>query len=346
MQPKINRGVMHNIIFLDEFHEVDLKPSDAFQRFLDLTERSILDFFPNNSLQECSCPACGSQETLSQFIKFGFRYLECASCSTLYVSPRPSESAIIRYFTESKAEHFWRDEFIQMTADQRNQKILLPRLQWIEESTLEYFPQAISLADAYTKQPLYLEKLVNAKPFSQKVLLQSFLSQEILQTYPEIKLIMGGISQWKEVKIDVILLFDGIGFAPDVRSLFQTVSNMLPPGGLCFLTTTLSSGFDLQVLWDQSRNIIPPLRLNLFSEAGLLQLINQIGFECIEFSTPGILDVEIVTKAIQSKVSTDFSRFVSYLIKHKDEKTHRLFQEFLQASRLSSYGRLLLRKPR
>ena len=336
---------MHNIVFMDEFHEVDLKPSRALERYLEMTENSIPDYFPGNSLHECQCPACGIHETSSQFTKFGFCYLECISCGTLYVSPRPSESALIKYFSESKAEYFWRNEFIKMTVEKRNKKILTPLLQWIEQSTFEYLPQAISLADAYTKQPLYLEKLVKAKPFSKQLLLQPFLSNETFLNYPEIKRIMGGMSQWKVEKIDVLTLIDGIGFSSDAPALLKTAYNILSPGGLLFLTTTLSSGFDLQVLWEQSKNIIPPVRLNLFSEIGLLQLINETGFECIEFSTPGILDTEIVCKAMQSQSKAEFPRFVSYLMKHKDENTHRLFQEFLQENRLSSYARLLLRKP-
>ncbi|MDC0188248.1 class I SAM-dependent methyltransferase [bacterium] len=336
---------MHNIVFFDEFHEIDLKPSSALKRYLEMTENSIPDFFPANSLHECYCPGCGINETSSQFMKFGFRYLECISCGTLYVSPRPSEGALIKYFSESKAEHFWRNEFIKMTFEKRNTKILTPLLQWIEQSTSEYLPQAISLADAYTKQPLYLEKLVNAKPFSKRFFLQPFLSQEAFVNHPEINRIMGGMSEWKIENIDVLSLIDGIGFSSDASVLLNTAYNLLSPGGLFFLTTTLSSGFDLQVLWKQSMNIIPPARLNLFSEIGLLQLINETGFECIEFSTPGILDTEIVCKAIQSESLAEFPRFVSYMMKHKSEDTHRLFQEFLQENRLSSYARLLLRKP-
>ena len=75
---------MHNIVFFDEFHEIDLKPSSALKRYLEMTEKSIPDFFPGKSLHECQCPACGIHETSSQFTKFGFRYLECISCSTLY----------------------------------------------------------------------------------------------------------------------------------------------------------------------------------------------------------------------------------------------------------------------
>ena len=190
-----------------------------------------------------------------------------------------------------------------------------------------------------------MEKLVNAKPFSKRYFLQPFLSQELFVKHPGIYRIMGGISEWEVENIDVLSLIDGIGFSSDASVLLNTAYNILSPGGLFFLTTTLSSGFDLQVLWEQSKNIIPPVRLNLFSEIGLLQLINEIGFECIEFSTPGILDTEIVCKAMKSQSLREFPRFVSYLMKHKNENTHRLFQEFLQENRLSSYARLLLRKP-
>ena len=110
------------------------------------------------------------------------------------------------------------------------------------------------------------------------------------------------------------------------------------------MTTVLSSGFDLQVLWDKADNLFPPDWLNVFSVEGLNKLIEHHGFECLEFSTPGILDLEHVTKAIEKKPDLDISKFLKYLLVHRGEKTLKAFQEFLQTHLLSSYGRVLLRK--
>ena len=106
----------------------------------------------------------------------------------------------------------------------------------------------------------------------------------------------------------------------------------------------LISGFDLQTLWEDSENLYPPDRLNVFSVAGLKKLFERHGFECLEFSTPGILDVEIVAKALRKKPKCELPRFIKYILQSKNDNIKRAFQEFLQANLLSSYSRILVRK--
>ena len=143
--------------------------------------------------------------------------------------------------------------------------------------------------------------------------------------------------------MDVISLFEVIDHTSDVRDLFETIDKVLRPGGLCFLTAILSSGFDVQVLWEHADNIYPPDRLNVLSVKGFKLLVEKYGFECVEFSTPGILDLEIVRNALKTNEDLSISRFVREIIEGH-ESVQRSFQEFLQQNLLSSYGRILLRK--
>ncbi len=331
---------------MDEFHEGDLKPLEGLRKYFQLIKEGIPEFFPKSELNECSCPACSQSKIAAEFTKYGMRYIECESCNSLWVSPRPSEIALIRYFEESKAEIFWRNEFIHMTDRKRKEKILQPWIRWITESTQEYYANARSIADIHTKQPVYLDELQKIERFQEKVLISPFLSQTVLKEHPSMRVFQEpAIEGLENQQLDVITVFDGLGMTADPFALLSAIFSALAPGGLCFLTTTLISGFDLQTLWDAAENIHPPTRLNIFSDTGLLTLVQKTGFECIEFSTPGVLDLEIVAAEQQKNSSNSIPRFIAYLLKHRDENTHKAFQEFLQAHRLSSYGRLLLRKP-
>jgi uncharacterized LabA/DUF88 family protein len=110
------------------------------------------------------------------------------------------------------------------------------------------------------------------------------------------------------------------------------------------MTDILISGFDLQTLWNQAENVFPPDRLNVFSVEGLKALFARNGFECIEFSTPGILDLEIVDKAMEDHPEIRPPRFLEYVLRNRGVETRQSFQEFLQENLLSSYGRILIRK--
>jgi hypothetical protein len=99
----------------------------------------------------------------------------------------------------------------------------------------------------------------------------------------------------------------------------------------------------LQVLWKDAPNLYPPDRLNIFSPQGLKALFKRNGFECIEFSTPGVLDVEIVAKAVLHNPKV-YCRFAEYLVKSGDCQLRQAFQNFLQKEQLSSLGRILIQK--
>jgi len=143
---------------------------------------------------------------------------------------------------------------------------------------------------------------------------------------------------------DLILAFDILDRHADLNGFFEVAKATLAPGGLLLASTTLSSGFDLQVLWDRSRNIYPPERLNLLSVEGLTALYERHGFDALEFSTPGIFDIEIVQRAVQGEPQGGWSRFIRYLVEHRGEDALDAFQQFLQHYRLSSFARVVLRK--
>jgi len=130
----------------------------------------------------------------------------------------------------------------------------------------------------------------------------------------------------------------------DVGGFFGALERAMVPGGLCFLTTISISGFDLQVLWEKSHSIFPPDRMNAFSIQGLTALVERHGFECIELSTPGILDVQIVASALRENPQLELPRFVKYLLTNRDAEAQQSFQEFLQMNRMSSFVRAVLRK--
>ncbi len=335
---------MKNIVIADEYNEIDFKPSDLLQEYLRNAEKDVSVFLiKDKDLKECSCPGCQSVKIESSFKKFGLQYRECADCRTLYVSPRPSEVCLDYYYKDSPARIFWRKKLSRMTGKKRKEKIIKPRFQWILESTMEYLPEAKHIVDINTDQYGYIEELMATGSFQKKTLINPFLMPEkqsagleIINT-PLQKIALKG-------EIDVISVFEVGDRTADVESFFGKISDMLRNGGLCFVTAILISGFDLQTLWAKAENLYPPDRLNVFSVEGLKSLFIRHGFECLEFSTPGILDVAIVNKAFQQDTSVKLPRFVEYMLKNKNEQIKRNFQEFLQSSLLSSYGRVLLRK--
>jgi hypothetical protein len=93
-------------------------------------------------------------------------------------------------------------------------------------------------------------------------------------------------------------------------------------------------------LWDKTPYIFVPEHLNLLSIRGLELLIDRVGMEVVELSTPGQLDIELVEQASKHDPTLILPRFIDYLIKERGDRAHQEFQAFLQKHRLSSHVRV------
>ncbi len=337
---------MKNVVVSDEYNELDLKPSDLLKEYIQRTQADVFQLLANPAgLKTCFCPGCGSDNARAAFKKFGLQYQECAACKTLYVSPRPDDKTLNNYYANAGARIFWRDKLSKSTDKKRKEKIIKPRFQWLIDSTQEYLPRAAQWADIHTTQYGYIEEMLRTEFFRRKTLIQPFLKKEIFQSDSRVSIFEGeNWGQHFNGQIDVVSLFEVADHAADIESLFQNVHRILKAKGLCFVTAILASGFDIQTLWEKAENLYPPDRLNVFSVEGFKKLFERHHFECLEFSTPGILDVDIVAKSLPQNGGSGQYRFIEQIINGKDDQVKRAFQEFLQANLLSSYGRILLRK--
>lgn len=337
---------MKKIVVFDEYNEIDLKPSDLLQKYIQLAEKDVDSFFlKNKSLKESHCPGCHGKDIKTSFTKFGMRYAECSTCSTLYITPRPDDAALRDYFNRSEARNFWHNELSKKTKQRRKEKIIRPRFEWILDSTQEYLPEAEHIVDINTEQYGYIEELVDNRFFKSKTLLNPFIhfDSAMLNGWINVLNVPMSVTTLKD-SADVVSIFEVADRIGDIDEFFEYLYAMLKRNGLCFMTDILISGFDLQTLWDKAENIFPPDRLNVFSVEGLKTLFNRHNFECLEFSTPGILDVEIVEKSMRNNPKIKVTKFIEYILRNRSEESKRLFQEFLQENLLSSYARIVLRK--
>ncbi len=332
---------MKNIVVNDEYHQADLKPSVLLDEYIDLLKKDVLNGLAQGDLIKTACPACRSSRTNTSFEKFSFTYHECADCQSLYVALRPGDARISSFYREAPSKVFWRNQLSEASRSQRKAKIIKPRFEWIIDSAAEYLPHAKHWVDVHTGQQRYLQAMAQTT-FERKTTLFPYGATAAIDGIAVVD------KPWWEAGLneeaDIISLFEVMDHASDVEALFASVRRMLKKDGLCFITNILASGFDIKELGREARNIYPPDRLNVLSAKGLNQLLERHGFECLEFSTPGILDVEIVLAALREDPSRSSSPFVRDLILNSTDDIRLDFQEFLQRSLLSSYGRILIRK--
>lgn len=337
---------MKTVVLDRDVVEMEVKPHDLLAQYRRLLAREVEERL-GHGLQACACPGCGSGSSSLAFSRFGLSYCQCGGCHSLFVSPRPSEEELALFYRESEAIRFWRQEILPATREARRTKLFRPRAQWLLDVVDEYRPQARKALAVGYHNDLLIEELLG----------QEEHLFEVVVTNPVADIEFAGRGSagvqirpmpLKEVAgmgpVDLFMAFDILDRCADLEVLFAAARSALAPGGLLLGTTTLGSGFDIQVLWERAVGVYPPERLNLLTVEGLTALFERHGFEPLEFSTPGMFDAEEVQRAVREQPEADWPRFIRYLVENRGEEALGALQEFLQRFRLSSFARIVLRR--
>ncbi len=337
---------MTNVVVMDDARESDLRPGGMTGKLLKLLERDLALFFRRKPLMgKASCPGCGGVRRDPALVKFNVRYVQCRDCLTLYVSPRPAPVELARFYRESKALRFWAS-FARRTDHSREVHIHRPRLDWLASTVRRYVEGPVSYADLQPKYASFMRIVSRTKAFSMLYGLELPPSMKFRIPETGFKTVPGGLAgaEQQGIRVSALTAFEVMERVHDPRSLVRAVASVLHEGGLMLATTRAAGGFDAQVLWERSQTLLPMVHLNLLSVEGAERLLLGAGFDVLELSTPGRLDVQIVRAAALADPTLPLPRFLSYLIRHRGEEAHQAFQEFLQQHRLSSHMRWVARK--
>ena len=337
---------MRTVVFDRDVAELDIKPIaliDEYRRLLESESRDLARL-PSHDVP---CPGCRSTLHAEAFARFGFAYRRCADCATLFVSPRPDQEAFDHFYRHGRAAAFWRERIQTETAESRRIKIVRPRARWLLDVIDKHRPEAARAVCVGDHYRMLIEELRHLEPNLFPVTVASATADFEFNgsDLPGVHLHTGPVDNAFDESEELVLLFDVIDRVADPEQFFRRIARCLIPGGIVLASTTLISGFDLQVLWDRSPGIYPPERLNLFSVEGIQALFARHGLDALEISTPGTFDVEIVRRFVREMPDVEWPPFIRYLMEHRGDDTRHELQGFLQRHLLSSFGRFALKKP-
>ena len=338
--PGSNRIMKHTVLS-SGLHDADIRPPALMSELMRLSVRDATRFFGDaRGLEKVECPACSQDDANPAFEKNGFAYVRCGACQSLYVSPRPNAELLSRYYAESEASSFRTAQFTQGTASQRRFHQWRSNASWIAQLTEElYAAKRPVYADIQNYSPFIFDEMAELGLFSALYSIDSHT--------PPLPSEVGTITSTalsESPPLDVVSAFEKLEHEQSPFSFLKKLHHQIAPNGLLFLTTRTCSGFDLQVLGGKAPYIYVPEHLNLMSIAGLEQLVQRSGFELVELSTPGQLDVELVLQACAEDPSIKLPPFARALLTERGPLAHGDFQAFLQKHHLSSHVRIAARK--
>jgi hypothetical protein len=331
---------MERAIIHSDLKKEEINPIAMIEKYLSLLKEDIKVLLSGVSLQDVPCPVTGEQEVAGTIMKMGMEYKISQTQANIYLSPRPSQDALKVFYNTSQARKFWITNIWPQTKDVRQNKIILPMLDWALVFILQYLKNRnLHIAEFLPNHWGYYLAAKNIWHQAQYNIIAPLYDTEVATN-----VVNHNDLEYNTPNntLDVALLFEALDRAVDPIMVLKKVHTLLKPGGLCFITALLSSGFEVQVLKDDSEIFIPPERMNILSYDGMIDLIDTVGgFEILEFSTPGLLDIDNV----REKLDVSSNSFINYIIKKRqNSELSSSFQNFLQKNCLGSFGRLVLMK--
>lgn len=292
------------------------------------------------------CPACGAEAHVPAFAKFGFSFRRCASCATIYMSPRPSEAVMADYYASSENYAYWATHIFPASEASRREKIHRPWLarilaycerHGVPTGTLVEVGPGFGTFCAVATESGRFGRVLAIEPTPELARACRARGVEVIERRVEEAAVA-------VTGADVLVAFEVIEhlFAP--RRFVHDAAKLLKPGGLLVLSCPNGLGFDIATLGPDSL-AVDSEHVNLFNPDSLSLLTREAGFEILDVTTPGRLDAEFVRDAVLAgKIDLSGQPFLKRVLVEEWDSLGWPFQQFLAGNGLSSHMWLAARK--
>lgn len=295
---------------------------------------------------EIPCPACGdpARQAGETFHKDPLDYHRCASCRTLYVSPRPTAELLAEYYGQSENARYWNEHIFPASETARRERIFRPRAARLRDLVRKHGGATDTLVEVGPGFGTFGEEVRALGLFRRVVVVEP--TPDLAETCRKrgLEVVESPIERLPDGALDASVLasFECIEHLFDAGAFVRQCARMLGPGGLLVLTCPSGEGFDVLTLREAS-DTVDHEHLNYFGPESLGLLLTAAGFEVLEWSTPGLLDVELVRKKVLSGAfSLDGQPFLEKVV--MDERKGDALQAFLAAEGLSSHLWMVARR--
>lgn len=326
--------------------ESDIRPEDIYKRYLELSKKDAEKCFGESSRTDIPCVACDSAIKEFAFEKNGFSYYLCQKCGSLFQTPRPSITDYEKFYRDSESSRYWAEKFFPATASLRQESIFRPRAEKLNEITNEKGFEVCRVIDVGAGFGMFLEEWRKVSPGSELVAVEPSKNLAAICASKGIRTIENIVEEVEgfDCSADMVVCFEVLEHAVEPLSFVSSLSRLVRPGGLIVVSTLSIDGFDLQVLWEKSKQIFPPHHINFMSIEGFNWLFERAGLVNIEIMTPGRLDVDIVINAYRENPAIlEDNRFLKRLVANR--RAAQELQKLLAENCLSSHAWILATKP-
>ena len=113
----------------------------------------------------------------------------------------------------------------------------------------------------------------------------------------------------------------------DPKLFLKQLPGLMRSSDLFIFTTLSGFGADIQGLWEKSKSVSPPHHLNFFNPHSVKLLLEREGFKCVEVTTPGKLDIDILSNNRELIKDRFLKAFITYANDEEKKKLQKIISE-------------------
>lgn len=274
------------------------------------------------------CPVCNGAIGKYFYTKWGVDYLRCDACKSVYAVY--DKKTVEQYQASDDLRQLRLSDEYQEQAALNRREVWDNFLEWLEVRAFRFMKRnrELSIVDMGNRLKGYSQVITDS------VITGVYDLREAPDGNNTYHIPAGGA--------DLVLYLDQLKGELNPEKRLREFSGMLKEDGLLVVNARVGSGFDILTLRESNREIYPYEHILLPSVRGLTQLLRQNGYEVLEVTTPGVMDLKYVMES-KEKLG-DRETFVRYFLEEASPSMLQEFQRFLQKGCLSSFICIIARK--
>lgn len=302
--------------------------SNLFQmKEIDIARRYVENHHIRHDLKK-KCPICDKDTGQYFFTKWNVDYLCCEECNSIFAVC--DEEDVEGYLKFQDIIDLRLSDAYQVQISESRESSWREFIEWLEVRSYRFLRRNknLNIIDISNRLSGQIDMIRGA---------------EICRKY-ELRdtIIHDSYDRIADGEADIILYNDVIKTELHPKERLESIKGALKPDGIVVIGARAGSGFDVITLKENNTKIYPYEHILLPSVKGITKLLRGNGFEVLEITTPGVMDVKYVLEDLDKL--GDREAFVKYLLKEHDESVLQEFQRFLQKSCMSSFIRVIARK--
>lgn len=319
----------------------DIRPAELLDEQRDLFASDVARLVAHaDEFVVVDCPACGSDRRTPTYEKMGISYVRCGRCQTMYTSPRPLPRHLDEYYRTSENYAYWARVIFPASEATRRARIFEPRADALVELCDRHQVARDDLIEIGPGFGTFCQVLTERGAFGRVRAIEPTPDLAEACRSRGVEVIESRVEDVDLTQLggtDVLAAFEVLEHLFDPGAFLASCRELLRPGGLVLLTCPSGQGFEVDMLGPLSTTVDAE-HLNYFNARSIADLLESVGLEVLEVSTPGKLDADMVrTAVLDGELSIADDPFLQTVLIDRWEELGGPFQAFLARSQQSSH---------